>query len=180
MKLFAIALLVLCGCPAVYAAQSQAVACHDLKGATMEYGVPMKDAVSGTHLDRPTQFQYVPPYADGYSGTNINFLVDPAKQTVTVLWGLSAAHTKLNHEAVSVLHQKPPFKQSAPVTAGIVDFVPGAIIVAVQNDGWSVTTYSLFPQLQSVFITVTTFVPGKEPNSMVTTVRGACDFSTGG
>lgn len=167
-------------------AQPQAVECPKLEGATMEYGVPAKvrfDSLINSkkgNARTPATFRYVPPYADGFSD-GVNFVVDADKGAVTVLWQMSSALREANRRAAP---GQPRDDAWSPVTAKIVSYIPGEMLVALANgqgvQGEQVTTYTFFPKLYRVFVTRTTYVRGNTPDAMVTTAQGTCDFSSGG
>lgn len=152
----------------------------------MEYGVPAKvrfdrlfDAKKRDARE-PTKFRYVPPYTDGFS-SGVNFVVDAGKGTVTVLWQMSPTLREANRRAAP---GQPHDDAWAPVTAKIVSYTPGEMLVALVTgqgvQGEQVTTYAFFPKLYSVFVTRTTYINGSAPDAMVITARGTCDFSSGG
>lgn len=182
MRLLPCVLCAMLGIPAVaLAGNPQMVQCHDLKGSTVEYGVPeqvrFKHLMAGSdhagEAQAPT-FQYVPPYANGLPG-DINFLIHSDSRTVTVMWQLSPVLQKANRTAKP---GEPRDRAPAPFDAKIVTYRPHEVIAATgEGHGGVVTTFTLFPKLHSVFITRTSYVSGTEPDAMVTTVRGACDFS---
>lgn len=182
MKLLRCVLCAMLEIPSVaLAGNAQMIQCHDLKGSTVEYGVP--EQVRFKHLmtggdhagaaQAPT-FQYVPAYANGFPG-GINFLIHPVSRAVTVMWQLSPVLQEANRTAKP---GEPRDQAPAPFTAKIVTYRPDeAIAATAEGHGGVVTTFTLFPKLHSVFITRTSYVSGNEPGAMVTTVRGACDFS---
>lgn len=170
MAAFAIAL-----CPlAIQASPIVTITCHDLKGSTLQYGVPMAERVDAKVKKQPMPTpRVVGPINDGYQ-ESLTLVVDSASPTkLAIVWNESAEQLKSRAEAKKYgIETLPPQADEATV----ISASPSMISALIENAPNGIVLYTFFPKSKSAFITTHSRMYD-DSNTTMTSVRAACEFA---